>query len=282
MTTRIGLALALGAALAACGGGNHGNAAAGKTFTYDAPVTATGSEASAIDASVTSAQGLASSPDESAAQSFADFSAVTSALLGGDPVGLPTAVSPGADARTALFVARRAGVAATSGSFQNPGCVTKTLTSVTLSGCKVVATEADGTTLTVTADGSLAAALDTLTWDLTVGVGLSGSPQGLVVNGSVHDSGKVTVTSTTAIGAMRREVNVTASASGQSASLGMDESLDFDVTHDPALHCVTGGTLEAKRVWTQRPQGASTAQLQDRGAKVTWTGCGIATVAFSK
>jgi hypothetical protein len=282
MTTRIGMALALGAALAACGGSDHGNAAAGKQFTYDAPRTASGNEASAIDASVTSAQGLASSPDESAAQSFADFSAVTSALLGGDPVGLPTAVSPGADARTALFVARRAGVTATSGSFQNPGCVTKTLTSVTLAGCKVVVTDTDGTTITVTADGSLSAALDTLTWDLTVRVGLSGSPQGLVLNGSVHDSGKVTVTSTTAVGAMRREVNATASASGQSASLGMDESLDFDVTYDPALHCVTGGTLEAKRVWTQRPQGASTAQLQDRGAKVTWTGCGIATVAFSK
>jgi len=280
MTTRIGMAIALGAALAACGGSDPKNAAAEKKFTYDTPVTASGSQSSVVNASVTTAQGLKSSPDESAAQSFADFSSVTSALLGGASIGLPSAVSPGADARTALFVARRAGVAATSGSFQNPGCVTKTLTSVTLSGCKVVVTDTDGTTITVTADGSLAAAVDTLTWDLTVRIGLSGSPQGVSLNGSIHDSGNLTVTATTASGAMRRELDATASASGQSASVGMDESLDFDVTH--ADGCVTGGTLEAKRVWTQRPQGASTAQLQDRGAKVTWTGCGIATVAFSK
>jgi hypothetical protein len=282
MTTRIGMALALCAALTACGGGAPKNAAAEKTFSYGAPVTATSTEASVVVGPITTAQALKSSPDETAAQSFADFSSVTSALLGGDPIGLPSAVSPAADARTALFVARRAGVAATSGSFQNPGCVTKTLTSVTLSGCKVVVIDTDGTTITVTADGSFAAAVDTLTWDLTVRVGLSGSPQGLSVNGSIHDSGKVTVTTTTATGAMRREVDAGASASGQSASMGLDESVDFDLTYDPALSCVTGGTLEAKRVWTQRPQGASAAQFPDRGAKVTWAGCGIATVQFSK
>lgn len=271
------MAIALAAALAACGGGDHGNAAAGKQFTYGAPATASTDEANAVNASITRAHGLKSSPDENAAQTFADFSAVTSTLLGAPEVNSSIAVSPSAD-RTALFVARRAGVAATTGSFQNPGCVTKTPTSLTLSGCKVVVTDTDGTTITVTADGSLLAAVDTLSWDLTVRVGLSGSPQGLSGNASVHDSGKVTVTATTATGAMRRETGATASYSGQSASVGLDESLDFDVTYDSAIPCVTGGTLEAKRVWTQRPQNVP---VKDRGAKVTWSGCGIATIQLS-
>jgi hypothetical protein len=59
----------------------------------------------------------------------------------------------------------------------------------------------------------------------------------------------------------------------------LDESLAFDVTR--SSNCasgVTGGTLEARRVWVARPAGVPASQLPDEAARVEWTGCGTATL----
>jgi hypothetical protein len=53
------------------------------------------------------------------------------------------------------------------------------------------------------------------------------------------------------------------------------------VTYDKVNACVTGGTLEAKRVWVKRPSGESATSLPSKGAKVTWQSCGTGSIAFS-
>ena len=45
--------------------------------------------------------------------------------------------------------------------------------------------------------------------------------------------------------------------------------------------CVTGGSVEVKRVWTARPAGSTAADFKDVAAKITWTGCNALTVAHS-
>jgi hypothetical protein len=99
------------------------------------------------------------------------------------------------------------------------------------------------------------------------------------MSGSMHSAGRVVATATTAVGSITSEVSLTVSGGGQTLSAALDESLAFDVTRsDTCASSVTGGTLEAKRVWTTRPAGATPAQLPDEGATVEWTGCGTATL----
>jgi hypothetical protein len=69
--------------------------------------------------------------------------------------------------------------------------------------------------------------------------------------------------------------------SGESVSLSaaFDESLAFDVTRSSNCSSgVTGGTLEARRVWVSRPTGVPASQPPDEAARLEWTGCGTATV----
>jgi hypothetical protein len=283
MTKRLGMAIALGALLTACGGNTAPHsAAASKTFDYGAAAPASTAQAAAVQGAVSGALALKSSPDATQAQDLADFSSLTSALLG-DDVGFSASLRSSVNARTAAFVARRAGLAAgADATFVDSSCATVTPTSVTLKGCQVAITDTDGSSITVTADGTLSVAADTLTWDLTLHVAVSNPAQSASASGAFHDSGTLTVTTTAAKGSMRRELTASSTVQGQSAGLGVSESLDFDLTYDPAISCVTGGTLEAKRVWTQRPSGQGATLLRDRGAKVNWTGCGIATVQLSR
>ena len=43
----------------------------------------------------------------------------------------------------------------------------------------------------------------------------------------------------------------------------------------------TAGNLEVKRVWTQRPAGATGKEFADVAVKLNWTGCNAFTVAHS-
>ncbi|HET9555040.1 MAG TPA: hypothetical protein VFP50_18890 [Anaeromyxobacteraceae bacterium] len=279
------------ALLAACGGsGTRSNAAAGKTFSYSAPVTATAAETAALDAQVASAATLNGSLDASTAPNavgMADFSGATDALLPQGAtlrVALPKSVSAPLP-RLALSVA------ATSG-FDLPQCVsvnaTGTSGTITFSNCAVTSTTTDTytnvtTTTKVTLSGTVhSAAPGSLDWDLTAGVSMTDS-QGVALSGSAHQHGDLTVTSTTIKGSMLAETALTMTAPGGSISAAVDESLTVDVTYTAGPpECVTGGTLEAKRVWVQRPQGATAAQLPDQAAKITWTGCGTGEIAFSQ
>lgn len=273
--------LAACALATACGGGSSGNAAAGRTFTYGAPVAATAAETGALDGQLSLADSLQSQPSATGAVSLADFSGLSETLLGQG--GVARLAGPRLAARLSGSLA----AAPLVQGYDNPACVAVTATSVTLTGCSLEVVDVDPvtgatTTMTTVVSGSFKVpAAGSLVWDFTARVTMVSPDMSMTV--SAHQSGDWTVTDTTILGAQRSEMSVTARIDGQTMSAGMHESLDVDVTYVPGPPaCITGGTLEVKRVWTQRPQGATSADLPDAAALVTWTGCGTGTVAFSQ
>lgn len=294
MTKRTVFLSLLWLAAAACGS-NDGNAAAAKKFTYGAAQTATSTETGALQASLSGMTSLQSAPDASAATSFTEFSEVTDALVGSSvyslaPVDVPAQQKALAKARSAaLYSPTNYGA-----DFDNPQCVTATSTSVKLSGCKLTVTESSSSgsgTITVTADGSmtLTNTNQTLNWDLTFSLSGNASASGTSVSfsGGFRGKGDVTVLAPTATsdgtikGSMTSETSMSASGNGQSASLRVDESLDLTITYvtSPST-CVTGGTVEAKRVY-ENWDVPNANRPADKGALVTWTGCGTGTIQFS-
>jgi hypothetical protein len=264
----LGLVLLLGA----CGGngGPSENGATSTAFVYGSPQAATSAQAGAMGATVASIDAFRAAPGTGPGLGAADAARVTGALLQGGSIG---SFSPAAVGATSAAV------------FDVPACASVSGGKVTLTACRVTVSQSSGGSatngsVTVTGDVTLSADGQTLTWDLRYGVELamSGS-SALTMSGTLHAAGHVVVTATTAVGAITSELSLTVSAAGQVVSAGLDESLDFDVTRSAACASgVTGGTLEAKRVWTSRPAGASPAQFPDAAAKVEWTGCGTATV----
>jgi hypothetical protein len=266
----------LGAALllAGCGGSSTSqtNAAASTPFTYGQSQPATADQTGAMGGTVASIDAFLASPGTGSGLGAADAGSVTGAILQGGGVD---SFSPSA-------------VGATGASpFDVPSCAVVSSGKVTFTGCKVTVSQTSGSTatngsVTVNGDVSLSADHRTLTWDLTYGVALTMSgTSALSMSGTQHSTGTIVTTATSAVGDIASEVSLTVSAGGQTVSAAVDESLTFDVTRsDTCATGVTGGTLEAKRVWTSRPAGASSADLPDEAAKITWNGCGAGTIQF--
>jgi len=271
-TTNRWVGLGLMLLLGGCGGSGapRENTAVDATFAYGSPQAASPDQAGAMGATVSSIDAFQAAPGTGTGLGAADAASVTGALLEGGPIG---SFSPAA-------------VGATSAAaFDVPACAAVTSGKVTFAGCRVTVSQSSGgssTSGSVTVDGevSLSADRQTLTWDLTYGVALAMSGTSpLTMSGTLHSAGRVVATPTTAVGAITSEIALTVSAGGQTVSAAVDESLAFDVTRsDGCASGVTGGTLEARRVWASRPAGASPAQLPDAAARVEWTGCGAATV----
>lgn len=275
-------------ALAACGGSDNptGNTAASASFTYGAPSAATAAQTGALEASVADSTTFAAAPGADAGLALSDPSIVTAALLGASGFGVGATFSapavPAAPLRALVAPGDGARTLAST-TFDNPACVTATATGVTLANCTLTVDQVSGGDtyhVVVTASGSVsyAVASSTLTWDLRVveSVTITGTTSGTVA-ASFHLAGSLAVTDTTIVGHMASELLVSASVAGQTMRVGVDESVDVDVTYADPVTCanrVVSGTVEAKRVWTARPQGATPADLPDIAAKVTWTGCG--------
>jgi hypothetical protein len=281
MTKRMAVVLASCLALAACGGNSGGNAAAGKTFSYGAPQ---GVDPTAASSVATNALTVKTAPDTTGVQVLAG--GASSGLLPASGVSL---IAAGPEQQRALAAGRSAALSQLGPtavtSFDNQAtCVTSSATQVAMTGCTITIVDVS-MTAKVQVDGSLAydAALGKLNWDLTLVSNMTFSSMTPAGTATVrfHESGALTVTDTTIKGDLLAELGMNASAQGQSVSLGVDEAVILDVTYAGTPACVTGGTLEAKRVWTQRPSGASGLQYADVGAKVTWTGCGQATAVYS-
>ena len=285
MTKRMTLALASCLALGACGGNDsHSNAAASKAFTYGASQALSATAATSASAAATNALTVKTAPDASGAQVLAG--GASSDLLPSSGMSLTAA---GPEQQRAIAATRSAALSqltsATVVSFDNQAtCVTASPNQVSMSGCSMTITDVN-MMAKIQVDGSAAwdAALGKLTWDLTLASNMvfsSMTPAGSA-NVHFHESGVLTVTDTTVKGDLLAELSMNASAQGQSVSAGVDEAVDLDVTYAGSPACVTGGTLEAKRVWTARPSNVSGLQYADVGAKVTWTGCGQATAVYS-
>ena len=230
MMKRTAVAVASCLALAACGGDSGGNAAAGKTFAYGTAVPVNSSQSYALDAQVSGALALTSAPDATSAQGLAAGSGLTADLFG--PLALGSATASPTQQRLLAIGARAASRQLTStvgDVFDNPACVTTTLSSVTMKGCTLTQIDVYGTSK-IQLDGSVSfdQAKGTLTWSLTVTDAYSG--QSMTASMSAHESGTLTVTDTTIKGQILAELSASTSSAGQSASMGVAEAVTLDLT----------------------------------------------------
>jgi len=270
MTTTRPVCLCLALTLIACGGGKdepRGNQAAGTPFTYGGSQPASAEQAGSMGNAVASMGSLGTAPGAAGALGSSDTGTVADALMGPSAVG-STGVSFSGPV-----------------TFDVPTCATVTPTSVSFSGCRVTVSQTGGgnttsAVMTLSGGASRAASGNGASWDLTLGVDLNMTgQQSVAASVRTHRAGNVEVTDAIAKGSATAENSVTATVNGQSISAAFDESLAFDLTHSASCATrVTGGTLEAKRVWVTRPSGATPAQLPDEAVKITWTACGVATV----
>lgn len=266
--------------------GSGGNAAAGKTFTYGSPTSASSSQAGVLSTSVTSALSLKDSPSASGAMNVVNFQGVTQSLLGTSGLGSLGSLSPEAAAQSAsltnALTRAQAGRAAIEDEFET--CATENAAGTEVTFNCTATDSSSGMTITlrgfVRAD--VATSTATLTWNLTMTASTTASGQ--TVNVTFTYSGALTATETSAttgtiVGHMDASISV--SAGGQ--QLAMDESLILDITFDEACDSgVTEGTLEAKRVITAWPTGSGApARPEDAAAKVEWTACGVGQIWFS-
>ena len=271
-TTQRWFGLGLAILLGGCGASSapHDNSAAGATFAYGSPLAATPDQAGVMGSTVSSIDGFRAAPGTGSGLDAADTAGVTGSLLQGGSMG--------------SFSPSELGVTS-SAAFDVPACAVVTTGKVTFNACRITVSQSSGGTstsgsVTVTGDVSLSADRQTLTWDLTYGIGITTSgTSALAMTGTLHAAGRVVATPTTAVGTVATEVALTVSTGGQTLSAALDESLAFDVTRSSSCASgVTGGTLEARRVWVARPTGVPASQLPDEAARVEWTGCGTATV----
>ena len=251
--------------LASCG--NDGNAALSKTFNYgqpQAPTTAETSAASSAQSSVTATASFSGSPtaDNGAAIAGAALS-IAGAALGDAAVGV-------ADPQATKGLLIRA---ATAG-FDT--CATVSAGKVTFNNC--TDTEQG---FSVTLNGSITATAGHVTW--AISAGFSGTQNNVSFNISMNHTGDITVTDTTLKGNAASEFSGSVSGNGQSASFGFAVAVLFDLTYQTAPQaCVTSGSVEVRRVWTAKPQGATGPEFADLGVKLTWTGCNTFQVAHSQ
>jgi len=251
--------------LAACG--SDGNAALSKQFNYGSPQSPTSSEQTAIssaESSVSDTAAFNSSADATKGATIVTLADdLASAALGASGFG----IDPPSRAVTSR--------ALRSASLDS-ACATVVPNKVTFTNCTDVSSG-----FSFTLSGTISSTADSVTWDVTGG--FTGTDQGVTFNLSIHESGKLTVTATTVKGQALSSFGGTISGGGGSVSFGLDTAALVDLTYQTTpSSCVVSGTLELKRVWSQRPQGAGPADLPDVGVKITWSGCGTASVAHSQ
>ena len=114
---------------------------------------------------------------------------------------------------------------------------------------------------------------NTVSWNISGGVSGTDSATGVSVNVTHHQSGSLTVTATKVTGDAVSGISGSVSTQGQTVNFGVDSALLVDLTYQGSPFCVTAGTVEVKRVWTVKPNGASGPPFVDAAVKLTWTGC---------
>jgi hypothetical protein len=264
---RIRLAVAAAcAAVMGCGGGDAGssNAAAGKTFNYGAPATASAAQRSAVQSPLSLA---ASAGASGAALGIASFGSTTTSLLG----------SPG------IAYLRPSGspqelVQGTPRNRLSAGCIAQNGNTVTYKNCQESFDFGDAHgTETLDGNMSFSSDLHNATWDLTFKLVLTSGQT--AEKAQVHASGSVTAETNRIRGHMLEEITGSVSTGSAAATVsGFDEEVTFDLTYQARPFCIISGSYEAKRVWTQKPGQATQA---DKAVKIVFTGCNQATIAQS-
>jgi hypothetical protein len=258
--------------LFACGGGPK--APALHSFNYGSPATPNGTQASTASTAQSSFQSIAGvggmSSTPTSAPTLTDE--LTSDLGQAAAVFEPLP----AEVRTPVQNAAIRGVRSAALVVGNQNCVSSSATSVTYNNCTYNGDGFNGTlngSITITPNQQV-------TWDITYTI--SGSSQGVSVNGSFRWSGQLAWTSSTIKGFGRSEYAITASGNGQSAEIAYTSGFDVDVTYlTSPQYCIATGTLELRRVVGGK--NAADAGLHDGAWKFTWSGngssCGTLQVA---
>ena len=251
--------------LAACGGSGS-NAALTKTFNYGAPQAPSASEqsaASSAQSGLSDTAGFSASPDAAKGAAIVVFADTLAALaLGSASPSLPHPTGPelAQSIRNADFSA----------------CTTVSPGKVTFKDC---AQKEAGFSLTL--NGSISASAGAVTWDIAGG--FSGTTDGITANMNIHQAGSMAVTATKISGSATSDFGGTVSGQGRSVSFGLATAALVDLTYQTTPgYCVTAGTVEVKRVWTQTPNGATGPQFADAGVKLTWSACNSVTVQRSR
>jgi len=291
--TKSPLLAALCALAAACGGKESLDPAK-VAFTYPAgaPVVAGSPEAVAVglgEIGVRDAQALPGESDPTLATSRADSivslpEAVAGACMGsstGMAAGLaaPAGLQARVEKRAVAFAAGE--VQAAVAGFADPACVSVAPGAITFSNCTQTSTDPVSGTETLTVDGTIsrtvAGGSATAAWD--VRVRLSSTDGDFAMDVASHYSGAFHLTAATLAGHSRTDAVVNVSVPGTAVSAEVTHLADYDLLFAADPFCVTGGTLEVRRVWTRRPAMGDPAQMQDQGVKLTWLGCGLVNVA---
>lgn len=250
--------------LVSCGGGG-GNAAISKSFNYGAPQAPSSTElaaASSAKSSVTASSSFGSSPDATKATSIVSLADdLAASALGGATVLAGVPQDPG--------LRRAVRTAATI-----PDCTTVTATTVTFNNCTDTQSGYN-----FTLNGSVSVSNDKIAWNVTGGFAGSDAASGVSFSVSIHQSGTLTVTATTVKGESLSEIGGRVSGNGQNVDFGVSTAALVDLTYNAS--CVTSGTIEVKRVWSPRPNGATGPEFADVAVKLSWTGCDTVQVQHS-
>ncbi len=264
--------------LAACGGGSDKPDPASRTFSYGAAAAPT------LDESYAAQAGEASTSDGAALQAATstDPAADGSSIISLPDVMAGEAWSAGAFAlqgstATGRTLASLGGPAAVMAyGFDDPTCMTIVPTSsITYGGCTVTLD-----TAVIRVDGKITVSGATLGWDLTTR--MTDANLSYSMNVGVHATGALTFGATTVAGRARSDTQATVSGGGSTVRVAYTTLADVDLDFVREPFCVTGGTLELRRVWTERSAGIPTdGDYADQGLLFTWQGCGTVLVARS-
>ena len=251
------------ALLAACG--SSGNAALSKTFNYAPPQPASTSEqaaGSSAQATVADTAAFSGAPDAARGVEIAGLAlSLASEALGDATFGMaPSGAVHRALTRAATF----------------DTCATVAAGTVTFKDC------VDGEAgFEVKLNGSITATAGNVSWGLTAtfaGTGTDGS-----LNITMHHTGDITVSSSKISGNAASDFGGSVSAQGQNVSFGFAVATLLDLSYQTApTSCITSGSVEVRRVWTQKPNGASGAGFNDAGIKLLWSACDSLQVAHSQ
>ncbi|BDG02676.1 hypothetical protein [Anaeromyxobacter oryzae] len=287
---------ALCAVATGCGGGSSFDPNSVK-FSYSAssPVAAYSPESYAVAAGQTGlsdAQPLTQTTDPVEADARAN-SVVTlgdtmaSECMDGTGTGMTTTLM----AKAAQIASARKVVAlglngAVPAAF-DASCITVIPGKITYNHCSETSTvtSTDGTTETITAsiDGSVtrtvAVGTASASWDISVRATMTTSDP-MRIDVTNHYTGGLQLTATTLAGNSRSDVTLDASAQGMNVSAAYSTLADYDLDFATGPFCVTGGTLELRRVWSKRPTGATATDLPNQAVLFTWNGCGNVTAAW--
>lgn len=268
----------------ACGGDDEPDPAS-RHFDYGAPAAPTYDEESAASQGeyiLSDGAAYRSSDDplvaEQAGGSLPSLpDSLGSALFGDEAVLMGAGAQPSKAIAAALGGGTLAPQAVGDG-FDDPACATLVPGRITYSRCTI----SGMTGVDMELSGWVSRAGDVVAWDLDTTVTMTDVD--FTFTTRMAATGSLTVTASTIRGGARSDVAAVGSADGMSFRMGYTTLADLDLTYQPApSFCVTGGTLEVRRVWTERMAGMpTTGEYADQGAKLTWLGCGVVEVARSR